>query len=497
MNQKEVPDTDRPVVSFCIATFQRYEMLEELIREILSVQIKNIEVAVCDDRSLDGSMEKIKEIKDDRLKIYVNEENVGSSLNIHDSLDRGKGRYLFYVNDRDNVDSFKIKKLVEILEKLEKEDVAFAKCSEMHSSVREFQVINEGNEAMLQFACKVDHPTGYIFKRDIWKKIKNKRVLFENQNYGDFPITQVCAIMAKKHKGAWIYGDICDVKRRRTDFSKVKSGYYLKRTDKRLWYTPEILFKELQIGQKFLKQIGVQKDIIEQLLMNRYALYLSWCMTNYKDMIADPLNTVHYNFYPHQDFFHVFIISITNGVKLWNKMLFLCDGKKKSLVSNINKISRREYSHYLKQVLEDYLYVKGKTARKLDEKDYEIAKREAALNTYEGWVNTLINQKKISEYLLENGYRHVAIYGMGRIGKHLWNEFHTSEIRVDFVIDQKISKEIPYYKGIPCFDMGSDFPDTDLIIVTVSGERDMIIDQLRKKVRCAIKSISDILFCVG
>lgn len=489
--------TDYPIISFCVATFQRYKVLKELVEEILSVQTDEMEVIVCDDRSLDDSVKKLKEIEDSRLKIFVNDENTGSSLNIHDSLDRGNGKYLFYINDRDNIDNFKIEKLIKILKELEKERVAFAKCCDTYGNTEQYHIFNAGKESLNQFACRIDHPTGYIFKRDIWKKIKNKRVLFENQNYGDYPITQVCAIMAKRYRGALIYGDICDLQRHRVDFLKEKSGYYKNRKDKRLWYTPEVMFRELLISWKFLRKIGVQEDIREQILSDRYTEYLSWCVTGYRDKITDPVCTAHYNFYPKQDFFHVFTGSVQNGIKLWNKMFFLCLKENRRLIPQIREASQQEYEHYFKSVLKDDLHITGRMEKKLEEKDREIVKREAVLNTYEKWVETLIKNKMISTYLSSHGYHHAAIYGMGRIGKHLWKEFHSSDISIDFVIDKKISEQAEYYENVRCFSPESELPCTDIIIVTVSGEAKQIIEELRKKADCPVKSINGILFVVN
>lgn len=486
--------TEQPIVSFCISSFRRYKVLEELIQEILSVPTDKIEVAVCDDKSLDGSIEEIRKISDSRLKVYVNDENVGSSLNIHDSLEKGNGKYLFYINERDNVDKFKIEKLVEILEELDKKKVAFAQCHVTGGNAEIYHIFEAGRESLLQFSCRIDHPTGYIFKRDVWEKITNKRILFENQDYGDYPITMVCAIMAKKHKGALIYGDICDLQRRRIDFVKEKSRFHEKRKDKRLWYMPEVIFRELQIGQKFLKKIGIEKNIREQILLERYREYLSLCVTNYKKMIMDPACTAHYNFYPRQDFPHVFTTSMINGIKLFSKTFLLCTAQNSELVSQINKATQLEYVCYFRRVLEDELHLKRKTAKKLRKKEYEIVKREAVLNTYERWVDKFIKKQTISEYLLRKGYCHVAIYGMGRIGKHLLREFKDSDIKLDYIIDQKIGKTAKYYRDVPCFDNESDLPNTDIIIVTISGESEEIISKLRKKVKWPVKSINDILF---
>lgn len=492
-NIKYKETADQPIVSFCIATFRRYEILKELIEEILSVRSDKIEVVVCDNNSQDGSIEKIRKIKDSRLRIYVNEINLGSSLNIYESLDKGNGEYLFYTNDRDNVDSFKVEKLVEILEALKKDDVAFAKCHVTGGNTEKYHVFDAGKDALLQFSCRIDHPTGYIFRKKIWKKINNRRKLFENQSYGDYPITQICAIMAKRYKGALIYGDICDLQRSRINFSREKSRYYEGRKDKRLWYTPEVIFREIKTGQKFLKKIGVEEEIRKQILVNRYSEYLGWCVSGYKDKIKDPVCTVHYNYYPRQDFFHVFTASILNGIKLWNKMLFWCMTENRKSVSQINNILQAEYLQYFRYILGSRLHVKM-TAVKLKQKDDEITKREAVLNIYENWVDALISGKGISEYLVKSGYCQVAIYGMGRIGRHLYKEFRDSDVCVNFVIDQKLSRQARYYGDVPCLDSGMDFPYTELIIVTVASEANQIIDELRKKVTVPIRTIDDILF---
>lgn len=485
---------ESPIVSFCIATFQRYEILEELIHEILSVQSDKIEVVVCDDKSTDGSIDKIKKINDRRLRIFVNKENVGSSLNIHESLDKGNGKYLFYVNDRDNVDPFKIKKLLEIIEELHKKNVAFAKCHITGGNAEKYHIFKGGKEALLQFSCRIDHPTGYIFKRDIWKIIKNKRLLFENENFGDYPITQICAIMAKNYSGALIYGDICDLKRRRVNFQKIKSGYYIKRKDKRLWYTPEVIYRELVIGQKFLKKIGVCRDIREQILLDRYTEYLSWCVTNYKDKITDPVCTAHYNFYPYQDFFHVFAFSIWNGIKLWGRTYGYCAFNGRKLCLQINRLLWKEYEKYFAYILKSNVFTKWKLLEDYRNKDEEIHKREEALRIYERWMDASIDKKSVSDYLLKNGYNHVGIYGMGRVGSQLWKEFRNSKIQVDYIVDKKMGKKTQYYEDIPCLDLESEIPSTDIIIVTISSQIESVVSELRKKVKCQIRTINDILF---
>ena len=116
------------------------------------------------------------------------------------------------------------------------------------------------------------------------------------------------------------------------------------------------------------------------------------------------------------------------------------------------------------------------------------------MGVYETWFDAVITHKMVSEYLFENGYHHVALYGMGRVGENLFKEFQDSNICVDYIIDRDKSIHKRYQEIVPCFDMDSELSYVDIIIVTLPAEAEKIIHELRKKVKWKIKSINDILF---
>ncbi len=473
------------IVSFCIATFQRCEVVKELVEEILSIQTDKLEIVVCDNNSADDTVKELKKISDVRLKIYVNERNVGSLLNMYEALEKGTGEYLFYINDRDNVDKFKIRTLINILEYFETQNVAFARCVADFPGLEKFHILKKGKNSLSAFASRMDHPTGFIFKRDVWCKIRNRKLLFQEDEYGDYPMNHICSIMARQYKGALVYGDICDLNRKRIDFTKVKSRYYENRKDKRLFYTPEVLFRELLIGQKILKNIKVEKDIREEILVKIYTEHLSWCVTGYESITLEPLYTAHYDVYLPQDFLHVSFTAIMNGIKLWKNTTQLCLKEGRDLCQSINSITKKEFVRFIMNIF------------KSDSTNILTYKQEEVLKVYERWMYLLLNKKTISEYLLNNYFVNIAIYGMGRIGKHLFNEFEKSNICVKYVIDQNMSKYKKYYNNVPVYNIDFEFPWVDLIIVTVPSEAKNIIDELRKKSKCYIKSINDILFIIN
>lgn len=343
------------VVSFCIATFQRFEILEELIMEILSVDSDQFEIVVCDDCSLDGSIDKIKQIQDRRLKIYVNNTNVGSLQNIYEALNKGRGKYLFYINDRDNVDCFKIKELIYLLNELEKKEVAFIRCAGFLNTEK-YQVFLSGKDAILEFACRVTHPTGYIYLKRAWDEITDLKLFFEKQYESDYPTAMVCAVMSLKYNGAYLSGDICEILRKRIDFAKEKSGYYLKRKDKRVWYSPEVQWRELIFGYQFLKRVHVQEEILEEFLSRRYSEYLKRVLIQYKDILSKPENTAHYNLtVPRRPVF-VYSKALLNGFYLWIHMRKFCKKKKKNnLLKKIDRETLLNYEEYFRILYRDIL----------------------------------------------------------------------------------------------------------------------------------------------
>lgn len=307
---------NKVMVSFCIASYNRYEVTKELIEELLEINSDRFEIVVSDDKSPDDTAEKLRTIHDDRLKVYENKENVGSMQNIYESLNRGNGEFLFYLNDRDNVKASKINEMIKIFEELEKREVGYGKfVPEIKKDIK-FQIYKKGEDALQRFACRVSHPTGYFFRRDCWELVKNKKAIFKEEKYGDYGFTHICAVLALNHDGARIFGDFCDIGRERIDFKKVRSGFYNNRSDKRLWYTPEVQERELKIAYYFLKKIGVSQTVLNKILVDRFYECMCRVVIDYRVLVNQPANSYHYGITPPEN---TTSISIRNGLYLWNK----------------------------------------------------------------------------------------------------------------------------------------------------------------------------------
>ena len=67
-----------PLVSVCIPAYNNAGYIRETIDSILNQTYHNIELVVVDDNSKDNTLDVIRSVKDSRVKVYHNEENVGS-----------------------------------------------------------------------------------------------------------------------------------------------------------------------------------------------------------------------------------------------------------------------------------------------------------------------------------------------------------------------------------------------------------------------------------
>lgn len=109
MNEK------RPILSFCIPTYNRADLVVKSVKSILKYQGDDIEVVVSDNGSTDDTVKKLREIHDNRLKISSNESNFGFEFNLVKVLKLAHGDFLFLLSDEDTILSEKINKLIKIL----------------------------------------------------------------------------------------------------------------------------------------------------------------------------------------------------------------------------------------------------------------------------------------------------------------------------------------------------------------------------------------------
>ena len=138
--------------------------------------------------------------------------------------------------------------------------------------------------------------------------------------------------------------------------------------------------------------------------------------------------------------------------------------------------------------------VAGKIAGK------EVQNKGEKLNKFKGYYNMLnhwlaLKQegKSLTEYFVTNGYKELAIYGMGEMGNRLYDELKGTEIQVKYAIDKNVAST---YSELDVKEIDDEFPEVDVLVVTATFVFDEIKEELSKNVNMPIVSLEDVVYSV-
>lgn len=107
------------------------------------------------------------------------------------------------------------------------------------------------------------------------------------------------------------------------------------------------------------------------------------------------------------------------------------------------------------------------------------------------WLKTKQAGRHIKEYLVENDYKSVAVYGMSHVGKCLVEELKDCGVEIKFAVDRNAAAVC---SDIEIYAPEEPLPEADVMIVTAVYYYNEIYIDLKDKVMCPIVSLEDILF---
>ena len=105
-----------PLVSIVVPVDNTGSSATKLVEKVLSGRYTDIEIIIVDDGSTDDSLEKLKTIKNSKVRIY-SKKNGGPSAARNFGLEKSTGDYLVFVDSDDDIKSDFIEKLVKEMEK--------------------------------------------------------------------------------------------------------------------------------------------------------------------------------------------------------------------------------------------------------------------------------------------------------------------------------------------------------------------------------------------
>ncbi len=106
-----------PLISVITPMYNAQKYILETIQSVLSQTYKNWEMIIVDNKSTDNSIEIVKSIKDERIKVILLKYNSGGPARPRNvGIENAKGKYIAFLDADDVWLSLKLEKQIKILE---------------------------------------------------------------------------------------------------------------------------------------------------------------------------------------------------------------------------------------------------------------------------------------------------------------------------------------------------------------------------------------------
>lgn len=164
-----------PKVSVLTTVYNREKYLVECIESVLASDYKDWELIIVDDQSKDNSIDiaQFYSAKDDRIKAYVNDRNLGDYPNRNKAATYARGKYIKYLDADDLIYPHGLGIMVRTME--DYPDCALGISQEVVEDVKPYPFVMEPEETFrrefLQRGVLGFGPTGTIIKRDAFESV--------------------------------------------------------------------------------------------------------------------------------------------------------------------------------------------------------------------------------------------------------------------------------------------------------------------------------------
>ncbi len=135
------------IVSVLMTAYNRADYIAEAIESVLASDFKDFELIIVDDASTDDTVKIAKEYekKDSRIKVYVNQQNLGDYPNRNKAASFAKGKYIKYVDSDDKILPHGLSVMVSAMEQFNDAAFGFSDC---RPDNKNYPVFYKGDQAL-------------------------------------------------------------------------------------------------------------------------------------------------------------------------------------------------------------------------------------------------------------------------------------------------------------------------------------------------------------
>ena len=189
-------------ISVIIPVYNVEEYIEQCVESVVNQTLKEIEIIIVNDGTLDNSMKKIERFLSDKRIIVINKGNGGLSSARNAGLEIARGEYISFVDSDDFIEENMLK---ELYNGSERADIVF-------SNIVLFDELTKKKKKRKNICDELAKENkGYYFWRymgtEVWNKIYKRAFLkkgnikfVENILYEDIPFGLYSLFLASKVK---------------------------------------------------------------------------------------------------------------------------------------------------------------------------------------------------------------------------------------------------------------------------------------------------------
>lgn len=178
-----------PLVSVLMTAYNREKYIGEAIESVIASTYQNWELIIVDDCSSDRTVEIARsyEAKDDRIRLYINEKNLGDYPNRNRAASYARGKYLKYVDADDMIYPYGLEQLVSYMEKFPEAGYGLCSLEQNKKDIFPFQLSSIEAYRCHYFGQSLFHkaPLSSIIKKEVFDVVGG---FSGKQHIGDFEL---------------------------------------------------------------------------------------------------------------------------------------------------------------------------------------------------------------------------------------------------------------------------------------------------------------------
>ena len=286
--------TEKPTLSFCIPTYNRFKKVISLVNELLKYNGNDIEVVVIDNHSTDNTASILSGINDDRFFFYENELNIGPLHNALKGMTKCNGDFIFMCLDKDFIIYQHISKLVSFFKK--NMDIAVGYCSLYEFGNNEIIIYKKGIEALNGVAYLSKHPTGNFFNNKLLSSLNIMERFSDENKVGGFALDFIAAELCLLGNAANINTPLCTLETQ--DEAKNYKSLTYSGTDGNAYFFPAKRFDTFNNYVTHIRSLSTSEINKRIMIKKTFHRELIRATIEFRNKCQDVYVCAHYNLTP-------------------------------------------------------------------------------------------------------------------------------------------------------------------------------------------------------